>query len=293
MASIQLESTCRELDVMYCDEAIAVVNKGTNLLSVPGMEPSTDCAPVSKRKRKRVSEYWRDTLLERSLEPVLAVGDVSCVPRSRDKFLTFARRRGYDGAALWEDLDREARHREAQDHGEEDARCALGLARRMISDDRLRIVHRLDFETSGVLCFARTRESAAILSAAFRDRTVVKTYLALVRGRLQGEGTWNGSIGRDVDSTQRPRYKVDESGKPALTEWKAISHQADVTRLQLRPKTGRSHQLRVHCATAGHPILGDPLYGDVADRMYLHAASLKLEHPTTKRSITFAAPVPF
>lgn len=286
------ECTGRAVDVIYCDEAIAVVNKSTNMLSVPGMEP-TDSVPVSRRKRKRVSEYWRETILDRSLEPMLAVGDVSCVPRSRDKFITFARRRGYDGAALWEDLDREARAREAQDHGDEDARCALGLARQAISDERLRIVHRLDFETSGVLCFARTVESAAIMSAAFRDRRVVKTYFALVRGVLQGEGTWNWSISRDIESSQRPRYKVADSGKPALTEWKAIAGDTNVTRIELRPKTGRSHQLRVHCATAGHPILGDPLYGEVADRMYLHAAELRLDHPTTNQCITFVAPVPF
>ncbi len=101
-----------------------------------------------------------------------------------------------------------------------------------------------------------------------------------------------------VDWPNRPRQHVNhETGRPAVTDWRVIRREADETRVRLMPVTGRSHQLRVHMAALGHPILGDTLYatGEAAQfpRLMLHAESLRLRHPETGRTVSFASPVPF
>jgi tRNA pseudouridine32 synthase/23S rRNA pseudouridine746 synthase len=162
------------------------------------------------------------------------------------------------------------------------------------------VVHRLDVATSGLMVFARGALAQRTLSRAFEARRVDKGYEAVVCGGwLHGD---DGTIDLPLapDWPNRPRQKVcAHSGKPSLTRWWRIvagdRHPAR-TRLRLQPLTGRSHQLRVHLAAMGHPILGDTLYGparDTADRLHLHATTLAFVHPVTSERLAFASPAPF
>lgn len=157
------------------------------------------------------------------------------------------------------------------------------------------IVHRLDMATSGLLVFARGIEMQRQLSAMFHNREVSKRYVAIVAGKLQpDEGEINLPIGADWN--ERPLRKIDEAtGKPSLTRYRVLSREADTTRVELEPVTGRTHQLRVHMRAAGHPILGDALYGEAASapRLLLHAQTLSFFHPVSKVSASFVCPAPF
>lgn len=158
------------------------------------------------------------------------------------------------------------------------------------------IVHRLDMDTSGLLCFARGAEAQRRLNRSFEERLVGKRYCACVIGRLDGEGEIDLPLA--VDWPNRPKSKVDPvCGKPSRTRWRATGYDASsaTTRVELEPVTGRSHQLRVHLATLGFPILGDPLYAPPipASRMYLHAMALALFHPADGRPVEFFSPPPF
>ncbi|MBU6466670.1 MAG: RluA family pseudouridine synthase [Burkholderiales bacterium] len=158
------------------------------------------------------------------------------------------------------------------------------------------LVHRLDQATSGLILLARTPEVQSRLSAAFRDRLIAKTYLALVHGQLQPErGSVQLAIGRDWD--ERPRRKVMADGKPAQTDWQLLAYDAtcDQSRVALQPLTGRTHQLRVHLLALGHPIVGDRLYGvaDGVHRLMLHATRLVLVHPMTGEPLALESAVPF
>lgn len=155
------------------------------------------------------------------------------------------------------------------------------------------LVHRLDRDTSGVMIFARGAAAQRHLGLQFERRHLTKHYVSWVRGAVTGEA---GGIDLPLraDWPNRPRQMVDPDGRPARTHWEVTARTATGTRLVLWPVTGRSHQLRVHLATMGHPILGDPLYGDGAGpRMMLHAAALDLRHPDGGRHLRIAAPVPF
>jgi tRNA pseudouridine32 synthase/23S rRNA pseudouridine746 synthase len=157
------------------------------------------------------------------------------------------------------------------------------------------LVHRLDRDTSGVVVFARTRLAQRHLNWQFERRQVAKGYVARVAGAVAGEA---GQIELPLiaDWPNRPLQMVCfERGKPSVTEWRVLSREAGATRLVLRPLTGRSHQLRVHLLAIGHPILGDPFYGDAgsADRLQLHAERLGFRHPDGGAWVEFAAEVPF
>ena len=161
-----------------------------------------------------------------------------------------------------------------------------------------RIVHRLDRDTSGVVVLARDAQTHRALSAQFRERTVEKRYVAVVFGVVTGEsGQMDAPLIKDFQNP--PRHKVDHMlGRPALTAWRVTERQVDRTRLELTPHTGRSHQLRIHCLDAGHPILGDSLYAPpaalaMADRLLLHAAELSLLHPASGEHLVWRAPCPF
>jgi RluA family pseudouridine synthase len=155
---------------------------------------------------------------------------------------------------------------------------------------RLWVVHRLDAATSGVLLFAKTREVAAALSAAFAEGRVEKTYVARVVGVPT---TAAGSIDLAIATAGR-RARVDPAGRPARTEWEVLTAGADHALVRLRPRTGRMHQLRVHLAAIGHPIVGDRAYGGLpAARLMLHAERLVLPHPRTAEPLTIAAPASF
>jgi tRNA pseudouridine32 synthase/23S rRNA pseudouridine746 synthase len=142
------------------------------------------------------------------------------------------------------------------------------------------VVHRLDQATSGLLLFARGPAAQRELSADFAGRRVDKVYIAIVAGRLDGEGLVDLPLAADWPN--RPRQQVDAvQGKPSQTRWRALGAAGPHTRVWLAPVTGRSHQLRVHLAALGHPILGDALYAppDIAaasPRLLLHAAELRV-----------------
>ena len=158
-----------------------------------------------------------------------------------------------------------------------------------------RIVHRLDQVTSGLLLMALDAGAQRAMSMQFEHRQVGKRYVADVEGRVAGEA---GEIALPLrcDWPNRPRQIVDaEAGKPSLTRWQVVGRDgAARTRLQLEPVTGRSHQLRVHLASIGHPIVGDAFYGAAgADRVHLHATWLRFEHPVRHEWMVFESAAPF
>ncbi len=167
------------------------------------------------------------------------------------------------------------------------------------------IVHRLDQATSGLLLMARGLAMQRALSRAFERREVNKSYIAVAAGRL---GTAPGDSGEIdlpliADWPRRPLQKVDHNeGKPALTRWRVLAYHSIAgqvaTRLQLLPVTGRTHQLRVHLAAIGHPLLGDALYAPpevcgTAPRLLLHAERLTLVHPASGAEMDLRVPAPF
>ncbi len=156
------------------------------------------------------------------------------------------------------------------------------------------LVHRLDMATSGLMLFARSLQAQRNLSAMFEKREVQKRYEALVSGDVAGD-TGSCDLPLIADWPNRPLQKVDAvHGKPSLTHWQVLQRQGDVTRLALTPITGRSHQLRVHCAASGFAIVGDALYGGrSALRLMLHAASLTLLHPVQGHALAFNDAAPF
>jgi tRNA pseudouridine32 synthase/23S rRNA pseudouridine746 synthase len=179
--------------------------------------------------------------------------------------------------------------------GDDRADCLIGRLRRAFPE--VLLVHRLDLDTSGVMVFALTRAAQANLGQQFEMRQVRKVYLARVRGRLEPkEGRIDLPLA--VDWPNRPRQQVNhETGRAAVTDWRVVRAEQDESRVRLMPQTGRSHQLRVHMAEIGHPILGDPLYATGAardfPRLMLHAESLRLRDIESGRSVTFSAPCPF
>lgn len=167
--------------------------------------------------------------------------------------------------------------------------------------DRAGIVHRLDKDTSGVMVVARTPEALSALSAQFKARVVQKKYAALVAGVIKkGSGSIEAPIGRHVK--ERKKISVHTaSPREAITLWRVRERFKDATLLEVEIKTGRTHQIRVHMAHAGHPVLGDRTYGGAKvaksgslsiDRQMLHAESLSLLHPVTGHPMTFIAPLP-
>ncbi len=159
------------------------------------------------------------------------------------------------------------------------------------------LVHRLDMDTSGVMVFARTPQAQRHLGLQFEKRQMKKVYVARVWGEVS-EPEGHIDLPLIVDWPNRPRQHVDfDTGKPAQTDWRRVKIENGTTRLRLMPKTGRSHQLRVHMKEIGHPILGDPFYaqGPARDfpRLMLHAESLKLRHPDGGKGLSFRAKTPF
>lgn len=157
------------------------------------------------------------------------------------------------------------------------------------------LVHRLDRDTSGVMVFALTPHAQRFLSKEFEDRRARKTYVARVAGVLSSK---TGAIDFPliVDWPNRPRQIVcHETGKPSLTEYRVLKAANTESRVRLWPRTGRTHQLRVHMLALGHPILGDPLYAPDPNlaRMMLHAEELRVSHPESGRGMSFRAKAPF
>ena len=148
----------------------------------------------------------------------------------------------------------------------------------------LHLVHRLDRDTSGLVLLARGLESLRRCSALFAARKVSKLYEAEVSGALQGSGRIDSRLARL--ERDPPRYGVHPDGRSSLTLWRVRRRGTNTTRLWIRPLTGRSHQLRAHLSGIGHPILGDPIYGEqIEGPMRLHARALGFVHPFTGRRI--------
>lgn len=155
------------------------------------------------------------------------------------------------------------------------------------------LVHRLDRDTSGVMVFALTPHAQRHLGLQFEKRQARKAYVARLAGRLEPK-TGTVDLPLIVDWERRPRQMVDhENGRAAVTDWRVLRYDDDNTRVRLNPKTGRSHQLRVHMLSLGHPILGDPLYAEGLardyPRMMLHSEELKIRHPDGGASLRFRA----
>ncbi|GAB5603945.1 RluA family pseudouridine synthase [Sideroxyarcus sp. TK5] len=151
------------------------------------------------------------------------------------------------------------------------------------------VVHRLDMATSGLMLFARGVAMQRTLSLMFQRRTVDKRYIAVCAGTLQPP---QGEIDLPIapDWPNRPLQRIDaENGKSSLTRYRLLQQESDRSRVELEPVTGRSHQLRLHLASIGHPILGDALYGDEhsAPRLLLHACALRFTHPASGESLAF------
>ncbi|PSL21279.1 pseudouridine synthase [Shimia abyssi] len=159
------------------------------------------------------------------------------------------------------------------------------------------LVHRLDRDTSGVIVFGLTAHAQRSLSMQFEKRKTKKTYVARVEGHLDPKvGTVDLPL--IVDWPNRPRQMVDrENGKPAVTDWRVLRTGDGESRVRLSPKTGRSHQLRVHMFALGHAILGDPLYATGAaldwPRMMLHSEELRINHPESGKGMSFRAKAAF
>lgn len=187
------------------------------------------------------------------------------------------------------------------------------LLRERYPEQTPHLAHRLDRETSGVLVCARTLEDERRLKKAFERRAVHKTYLAIVRGRIeQDEGRVDLPLGRP-DEGLHLLMEVRPDGAPSRTRWRVVARAPEHTLVALEPETGRQHQLRVHLAAIGHPIVGDKLYGPEGaqafleyidsgmtpelaarlghERQALHAHRLTIEHPRTGRELDLVAPL--
>ncbi|MCI5772737.1 MAG: RluA family pseudouridine synthase [Clostridiales bacterium] len=158
------------------------------------------------------------------------------------------------------------------------------------------IVHRLDKDTSGLMLVAKDDATHAALSRQLADRQMEKHYRAMVLGRMkEPSGRIEAAIGRSHDD--RKKMAIDPEGRMAVTEWTVLREWGDKSLLDVHILTGRTHQIRVHMRSLGHPVLGDPLYGFAhmppAPRLMLHAYSLRFTHPATGENMTFCAPCPF
>ncbi|MCV3270233.1 pseudouridine synthase [Roseobacter sinensis] len=179
--------------------------------------------------------------------------------------------------------------------GPELADCLLCRVQAAFPDALL--VHRLDRDTSGVMIFALTPHAQRHLGLQFEKRMTQKTYVARVWGvPMRKTGTIDLPL--IVDWPNRPRQKVDhETGKPAQTDWRVLKDEGETARMRLMPRTGRSHQLRVHMMALGHPILGDAFYasGLARDfpRLMLHSEELRFKHPQGGRSMKIRSKAPF
>lgn len=161
------------------------------------------------------------------------------------------------------------------------------------------VVHRLDYDTSGLVVLPLTKKALSDISKQFQARTVEKEYQALVKGHIAASGEIALPIAADLDN--RPLYKIcQQTGKPSLTYYQRLDYnaQADTSLVLLKPVTGRSHQLRLHLSAIGHPILGDTLYAEAAiasasARLLLHAWQIEFKHPLTGKLLKVALPPPF
>lgn len=157
------------------------------------------------------------------------------------------------------------------------------------------IVHRLDKDTSGLLLVAKNDQSQLALSRQLQERQMEKHYRALVEGNLRED---SGRIDQPIARSKKDRKKmaIDPEGRPSITDWTVLARGRNVTLLDVHILTGRTHQIRVHMKSIGHPVCGDPIYGSgkgaKVPRLMLHAYTLAFTHPRTGERMTFTAPLP-
>lgn len=157
------------------------------------------------------------------------------------------------------------------------------------------IVHRLDKDTSGLLLVAKNDQSQLALSRQLQERQMEKHYRALVEGNLRED---SGRIDQPIARSKKDRKKmaIDPEGRPSITDWTVLARGRNVTLLDVHILTGRTHQIRVHMKSIGHPVCGDPIYGSgrgaKVPRLMLHAYTLSFTHPRTGERMTFTAPLP-
>ena len=184
-----------------------------------------------------------------------------------------------------------------RDVGKEDC-----LSRRVQAEfPNAMIVHRLDMGTSGIVVMGRGAKAQRELSILFQERKVRKRYQALVDGQWTAAAAGEIELPIGVDGPKHPKQKVDHAmGRPSLTRYRVLDISAEyaVSRIELEPITGRSHQLRVHMEAMGHPILGDDFYGTPAscakaERLMLHACQIEFGHPETGAPLCVHCPPPF
>ncbi|CAM3825118.1 RluA family pseudouridine synthase [Vreelandella rituensis] len=190
-------------------------------------------------------------------------------------------------------------------HGGSGVKIGLIEALRQVRDDLdfLELVHRLDRDTSGCLLLAKSREALLTLNEALKKHAMDKRYLALVAGRWPARKSYvSGRLERFELGNGERRVRVDPEGKVARTHFAVVETFENATLIEAEPVTGRTHQIRVHAAHAGYPLLGDSKYGvrgseQVAarlgvDRLFLHARSLTFPEPNNGRPVTVKAPLP-
>jgi len=156
------------------------------------------------------------------------------------------------------------------------------------------IVHRLDKDTSGVMLVAKNSSAQIHLAEQFKSRSVTKAYMVLVKGKLTPEaGIIEAAIGRDP--RHRQRMAVVAGGREARTEYRVVKYIGDYTLLEVMPETGRTHQIRVHLAAIGFPVVGDKIYGvksPYLDRQFMHACRLGFSLPSTGKYVEFKSELP-
>ncbi len=156
------------------------------------------------------------------------------------------------------------------------------------------IVHRLDKETSGVMIIARKKMALLELQKQFKDREVEKRYIAIVKGKVKKDkDIIKIPIGRSTNDRKKFSSRTKKA-REAITEYKVLMRKGNFTLIEAKPKTGRTHQIRVHLKEMGHPIVGDKLYTrkPIATRLFLHARLLIITHPKTQKEMLFYAPPP-
>jgi len=156
------------------------------------------------------------------------------------------------------------------------------------------IVHRLDKNTSGLIVIAKNEAAHAALSNQFKNQTVTKSYLVLVKGKVfPREGAIELPLGRDPRT--RKKMAVVEKGREAVTHYRVERYFGDYSLLEVVPKTGRTHQIRVHLSAVGYPVVGDSTYGvksDYLPRQFIHAHRLGFHLPSSRRYMEFSSPLP-
>ncbi|CAM9361679.1 unnamed protein product [Pylaiella littoralis] len=311
-----------ELEVIFHDSDIAVLNKPSGLRTVPGKAVGPEAetrAHVewhSGTKRQR-QEFWTDvvhTACESLLHDEKTEGEEDFrghlrrltkennVPRKRSKFQNYtAVTLGLEGeegdkvsARLWDAVDGHLKKEVGPG-----VDCLLTRVQSRWPDARH--VHRLDQDTSGLVVMALTVEAAREMCRQFRERVPSKTYTAVLEGKMAETPKGGQVLARlrpDVNNRPKQMFCQEGDGNEAKTLWERINRKDDRTWVDFTPVTGRTHQIRMHALHLGHPVMGDSLYGTEegktkSDRLLLHARQILFPHPRTGETVKFECPPPF